>query len=79
LIYPRCSELFNHEAENENKGFFRRFALVLGPGKAVAVRQERASVVEKLPQDDGFAGVLTKIIPVRLTLMGGQSWAYHET
>src|SRR5450631_3675627 len=32
-IYPRCSELFNHEAENENKGFFRRFALVLGPGK----------------------------------------------
>ena len=50
MIYPRCSELFNHEAENENKGFFRRFALVLGPGKGRGgVRQERASVVEKLP------------------------------
>ena len=31
--------------------------------------------MKRFAQDDGFAGVLTKNIPIRLTLMGLASWA----
>src|SRR5450755_90765 len=38
-----------------------------------AVARDRS--VKRFAQDDGFAGVLMKNIPIRLTLMGLASWA----